>query len=92
MTKKQQALFHALDAMEATENWQAVVDATNALVEGIQAGEDYYDSGFPPELERSIDVGALRTAWIYDRLESAASRKGLKTRVKIRRALGYHTH
>ena len=94
-TEKQQKLMDAIESMEAAsmKHWQAVVDAVNDLAQGIQEGEDYYDAGFPPELERRFGDGALRTAWIYDRLEKAAGgKRRLSTRIKIRRALGYHTH
>ena len=98
MTEKQQALSNALDAMETAtmKHWPAVVEATNALAQAIKEGKEDYSHGTytrPPELERKFDVGALNTAWIYDRLEAARGRgRRTPTRVKIRQALGYHTH
>lgn len=88
MTKNQKRLYNALQELDKArlEKWGPVVAATNVLVDAIEKGDEYYDAGFPPELERLIDSSALDTAWIYSRLEKQTRRD---TRKKLRRALGY---
>lgn len=92
MTPKEKRLMVALcradDAISRV--WPQIVEATNDLATGIEAGEDFYSSSFPPELLRAMDDMALKTAWIYHRVESASDGR-LNTYGKIRRALGYNT-
>jgi hypothetical protein len=91
MTENQERLYIVLQELEQArlEKWGAVVAATNVLVDAMEQGEEVYDAGFPPELERAMDGPALDTAWIYDRLEEAGKVRR-NTRRKIRKALGYN--
>ena len=89
MTELQQKLYDELKiARENLEkNSLQFVNATNALAEAIQNGDEYYDASFPLQLERAIDHFAQLTAWIYSRLEQGSRRD---TQKKIRKALGYY--
>lgn len=92
MTKRQQELFTKLDNLQYVieKDWQFIVDAVNDLSQAIDNGQDTNatSANFPPELLRAIDNMALRTAWIYGRLERPQDRKS-KTYKAINKALGY---
>ena len=91
MESKQDKFREALTAFNTNmeKQWKNLYEATNELAEAIETEQEYYDASFPPELERAIDEPALKTAWIYSRLESA-SRTRTNTQKKIRKALGYN--
>jgi len=90
-TDHQNALHDALlefnDAMQT--KWANVVEVVNQMCVDIENQTESYDSCFPPDLERMMDNGAMKTAWIYGRLECAGKSRR-DTRTKIRKAMGYN--
>ena len=90
-TDHQNALYEALrDMNEAIDaQWAKVVKVTNEMVQAIEDKTEHYDASFPPDLGRMMDDAALKTAWVYGRLESVSQCNGSNTRSKIRKALGY---
>jgi hypothetical protein len=81
-------LINALQELEAAQQdaWATVIRATNDLVRNI--AEESITPELMLELEKLIDAPALRTAWMYSRIESAIkSKRG--TAQSIRRILGY---
>ncbi len=98
MNEKQQKLYDALKEYNVTvdqaminedQKWSQVVNTFTEYARAIQNKEEYYDAGFPPEIEREMDQGALRTGWMYRTLE-CASKQRIDTNKRIRKALGYN--
>jgi len=90
MTKYQEKLMEALRELEEVQEaaWKKVVRATNDLAFAIQRGEEIPIPALMLELEKLIDAPALKTAWVYSRLEYATGSKR-DTAGRIRRILGY---
>ena len=90
MNTYQHKLINALNELETVQQdaWKEVIRATNDLVRAIQDDQENIDQELLVELEKRVDAPALKTAWIYGRLEHAvASRRG--TADRIRTILGY---
>ena len=92
MTKRQKELFEQLGSLREAidQQWLDIVGCVNDLSSAIDRGEDTSATSamFPPELELAFDDMALRSAWIYGRLERPQGRKS-KTYRAINKALGY---
>lgn len=90
MTEYQQKLMEALRELEEVQEstWKQVIRATNDLAFAIQQGEEIPIPVLMLELEKLIDAPALKTAWIYSRLEYATG-SIRDTAGKIRKTLGY---
>ena len=86
----QERLIEALREMESVKEsaWMRVIRATNDLVHAIQRREEYLNPQLMLELEKLMDAPALKTAWIYQRLEYAVGSKR-NTAGRIHNALGY---
>ncbi len=70
-----------------------VVPAVNEYREAVKNGETpgLHSNSFPPEIIRLMDLPALTTGWIYERIETASKQRHNTTDCKIRKVLGYHT-
>lgn len=90
MTEYQERLMEALREMESAQEaaWKLVIRATNDLAFAIQRGEEIPVPDLMLELEKLMDAPALKTAWIYSRLEHATGSKR-DNAGRIRRILGY---
>ena len=90
-TVLQGRFLDTLKSLEASLDmaWGNVVTATNELRDAIESGEEtgIDSNSFPPDILRAMDTPALRTGWIYSRLEGVSDHRD--TQCKIRRALGY---
>ena len=90
MDTYQRKLVESLRELDSVQQdaWKVVIRATNDLVSAIRSEEEHVNPDLTRDLEGLVDAPALRTAWIYSRLEDAiGSRRDTSSRIHT--ALGY---